>query len=66
MATIQQVIEAASALEVASQELTKLQRQRSQALAQIDALAPSIVATRQQVRQARDGLLALIQEGIDV
>jgi cell division protein FtsB len=58
MATIQQVIEAANALEVASQ--------RIQAQAQIDALAPSIVATRQQVRQARDGLLALIQEGIDV
>jgi soluble cytochrome b562 len=66
MATIQQVIEAANALEVASQELTKLQQQRIQAQSQIDALAPSIVATRQQVRQARDGLLALIQEGIDV
>jgi predicted nucleic acid-binding Zn-ribbon protein len=66
MATIQQVIEAANALETASQELTKLQQQRIQAQAQIDALAPSIVATRQQVRQARDGLLTLIQEGIDV
>jgi predicted nucleic acid-binding Zn-ribbon protein len=66
MATIQQVIEAANALETASQELTRLQQQRAQAQAQIDALAPSIVATRQQVRQARDGLLALIQEGIDV
>jgi cell division protein FtsB len=66
MATIQQVIEAANALETASQELTRLQQQRAQAQAQLDAIAPSIVATRQQVRQARDGLLALIQEGIDV
>jgi predicted nucleic acid-binding Zn-ribbon protein len=66
MATIQQVIEAASALEVASQELTKLQGQRTQAQAQLDALAPSIVATRQQVRQARDSLLALLALGIDV
>jgi cell division protein FtsB len=66
MATIQQVIEAANALDVASQELTKLQQQRAQAQAQLDAIAPSIVATRQQVRQARDGLLTLIQQGIDV
>jgi predicted nucleic acid-binding Zn-ribbon protein len=66
MATIQQVIQAANALETASQELVRLQGLRAQAQAQLDSLAPSIIATRQQARQARDNLLALVQEGVDV
>jgi hypothetical protein len=66
MASIAQIIEAANALESASQELGALIAQRQQAQAQIDALAPSIVATRQQVRSARDNLQTLVQQGIDV
>lgn len=66
MATIAQVTNAAKALDDAAIELTKLVAERNRAQGQIDAITPSILALRQQVRQARDNLITLINEGIDV